>query len=124
MNADPPTLDIRNNLVYNSVAVDNSSTGITMDYNSYYGGTTNSNDTSAHKQTIAVNPFVNVSALNFRLSAPMTGVLAGIPLGPPYNKDMDGNTRGVGTWDRGAYQFSTGTTGPNPPQKLIVVTVQ
>ena len=124
VNADPPTLDIRNNLVYNSVAVDNSSTGITMDYNSYYGGTTNSNDTSAHKQTIAVNPFVNVSALNFRLSAPMTGVLAGIPLGPPYNKDMDGNTRGVGTWDRGAYQFSTGTTGPNPPQKLIVVTVQ
>lgn len=49
--------------------------------------------------------FVNLSGLNFHLTAP----LAGVALTSPYNLDALGNTRGAdGTWDRGAYEFCSG----------------
>ena len=104
---------IYNNIWYNCDSIEYlGSSGNNVDYNSYYGFD-NSNDTSAHKVFSSTgNPFVNVGANNFQLSA---ATAAGIPLAAPYNTDMNGNARGAdGTWDRGAYEFG-GAASTNPP---------
>jgi hypothetical protein len=50
----------------------------------------------------------------------------GIILNAPFNVDPDGITRGAnGTWDRGAYEFTTGSTGSiAPPQNLAIASIQ
>ena len=96
---------VYNNLWYDCPNVQNFAPGLTtVDYNSYYGGSNNPNDTSPHKEVAPGNPFVSVNALDFRLTA---GTAAGIILGAPYNKDLLGASRGAdGVWDRGAYEFN------------------
>jgi hypothetical protein len=72
----------------------------------------NASLSEAHAQSKASNPFVNLTGQNYHLSAHTSG---GQNLGSPYNIDYDGNTRT--TWDRGAYEFSSGTQ-PDPPTNL------
>jgi hypothetical protein len=91
----------------------------TMDYNSYFQNSSNSNDTSAHKQTLSTNPFVNVAAFDFRLVADTT---PGTALAAPYNLDMYGALRGMsGTWDRGAIQVQGLIARPNPPTNVTAI---
>ncbi len=103
---------------------------LNWDYNSYYGGSSNSGDTSAHKQTIAGDPFVNSTAYTiagFQLAASAESAMsAGISLASPYNIDMLGVTRGSnGKWDRGALQYPPASSGaPAPPGALTVLSVQ
>ena len=61
------------------------------------------------------NAFVNALAENFHLSASGSAGI-GDTLGPPYNLDPDGNTRGAdGTWDIGAYEYVSGGSDTTPP---------
>jgi len=54
------------------------------------------------------DPFVDYANLDFRLKA---ATAAGSNLGPPYNLDPYGRTRGTdGVWDRGAFEFGTALT--------------
>ena len=97
-----------NNLFYNMNA--SAGGGFTLDYNTYYS-TTNS-PTEVHKQTGSGNPFVNLASYNYQLAA---ATQAGSTLSSPYNVDSTGATRGGdGTWDRGAYEFSSGGSTPPP----------
>ncbi len=80
----------------------------TVDYN-YYASSI-PHPAEAHEQIGPANPFVNPAARNFRLKAP---TIPGISLGAPFNRDLEGKTRGAdGNWDRGAYQFSTQLPAP------------
>ena len=70
--------------------------------------------TEAHEHVVTggTDPFINSAAGDFRLLA---GTAAGIALPSPYNLDMNGNVRGAdGTWDRGAFEFVSGSS-PFPP---------
>jgi hypothetical protein len=68
--------------------------------------------------TFTGNPFVNLAGGDFH---PLSGsTLAGkgkaLATDGFLNKDRDGNTRGAdGTWDIGAYEFSSGAPPPPPP---------
>lgn len=119
--------------------------GVTWDYNAYYASPImHASDFSAHVSGIdsgaGSNPFVNVAqsagANNFNLSADTTGgtstangtSLASLPPGCTagvncMNVDMNGTIRGAnGTWDRGALQFTGGSTsGPAAPTALSVI---
>jgi len=105
-----PAVQIYNNLFWNDCHVHNGPGAyynwtVSMDNNSYYGGTTAPNDSSAHRQIIAGNPFVDISHANFRLKRHTE---SGKPLLAPYSQDMDGKIRGSdGIWDRGAFQFTS-----------------
>ena len=69
------------------------------------GGTTGSGD-----------PFVNVSGLDFRLKA---GTAGGMNLAAPFNADGLGNARGAdGTFDRGPFEYVTGTINVAAPTNL------
>ena len=51
--------------------------------------------------------FANFAGKNFKL---VSATSCGIALSAPYNTDMLGNTRGAdGCWDRGAFEFGSGT---------------
>jgi hypothetical protein len=103
MSAPGGSVNIYNNLIWNSINVDTSNSSYNMDYNSYYGGTGDTSDTSPHKQVSSGNPFVNSTAYTFTLSGPTA---AGLTLPAPYNVDMTGKTRGQdGVWDRGAFEY-------------------
>jgi hypothetical protein len=52
------------------------------------------------------NPFVNYTGGNLSLSR----AISGYTLSSPYNADMDGRIRGAdGVWDRGAFEFPSGS---------------
>lgn len=91
--------DAKNNMFYNCSYVDYSCFN-THDYNHYInsGGThSETNGTSA----TSGSPFVDYVALDFQLSSATT---TGTTLSAPYTTDPLGNTRGTGTWDRGAFE--------------------
>ena len=96
---------VENNLVYNMSAV--LGNGVTTnDYNAYYSATNVPSET--HGQTASGNPFVSSATGDLHLTA---ATASGLSLSTPYNTDADGNTRGAdGTWDRGAYEFTSGAT--------------
>jgi len=90
----------RNNLFYGN---NFSNCGLSdQDYDWADGSTGES-----HGQNSGANPFTSLSAHNFHLTGHTT---AGLNLGSPYNVDYDGNTRT--TWDRGAFEFASGTIAP------------
>lgn len=100
----------RNNIFWNS----NGSCGLpSEDYD-----LSNSSMSESHGQGNAANPFVNLSGHNYHLTGHTT---AGTNLGVPYNIDYDGNTRA--TWDRGAYEYNSGSSTPPPaaPSGLAAV---
>lgn len=71
-------------------------------------------NTCSHNSVITSgNPFVNPLGGDFRLSA---ATAAGIALPTPFDRDMTGALRGAdGVWDRGAYEFSSGSQPPPQP---------
>lgn len=113
---------VENNLWFGNLVPVSMNLGTTQNYNTYLNTsdlrfTLSPNDTSA----IGVaSPFVDWVNGNFHLLA---ATAAGIALPAPFNADPDGTIRGAdGVWDRGAYEFATGTaTGPTPPQNLRAV---
>lgn len=101
------------------------------DYNYYGKNSSNSNDSSSHKQTSSAETFANPTAYTiagFALSsAAETAMNAGYTLSSPYNTDMLGVTRGTnGKWDRGALQTTGGSGGGDttPPAAPTGLTVQ
>jgi hypothetical protein len=99
-----------NNSIYNNIWY-NSPAGMegTHDYN-WFSGSGSQSET--HIQNGSGNPFVNLSADNYSL---VRATSAGTMLAAPYNVDMNGNTRGAdGMWDRGALEFTSGTSIPRP----------
>ncbi len=57
--------------------------------------------------------FVNYNNKDFRLANPTAN---GSPLAAPYNQDRDGRTRGSdGVWDRGAFEYGSGSADTTPP---------
>lgn len=80
----------RNNLHYDS-------------YSHAVNCTTTSNNVNASS-----NPFVSIGSNNFHLTAE-SSVLSGYALSSPYNTDMDGVTRGSGSYfEIGAYEYDSG----------------
>lgn len=128
---------IENNVWYNSsdMPVHLSCTGtvsctsITWDYNSWIamadGTTSSGNDSSVHKQVTSTSPFANGLSYDFRLSADTAAGFNSNSLLSVNGTDPLGATRGTnGTWDRGAFQRTSGTVQlPNPPQNLQVISV-
>lgn len=73
---------------------------------------------SANPKITSASAFVGAASGNFHLSS--SGAAgSGFVLGAPYDKDMDGVTRGIGVWDIGAFQFSQGVLLP-PPANLRI----
>ena len=65
------------------------------------------------------NPFINSSNGDFRLNAPLPGV----SLSSPYNSDLTGAIRGAdGTWDMGAYEYTSGAQPIAPAPPTVVTT--
>ena len=89
--------EARNNLFYTVASIGGSS-GVweTVSHNHFVATSSVGTNTS----TGTGNPFQNITAKDFRLTANTT---PGIDLGAPYNVDMLGNTRV--TWTRGALEF-------------------
>lgn len=102
-----------NNLWYNSTSP-NFSRFATHDYNHFInsGGThSEANGTSA----ASGDPFTNYTGYYFTLTGATT---AGNSLASPFNLDGLGITRGAdGTWDRGAYEYSSGGADTTPPTR-------
>lgn len=112
--------EVKNNLFYNSGSPGFEDIQI-HDYNHYInsGGL----HAEANGSTSLEDPFVNASALDFRLK---TSTVAGAFLPAPYNLDPLGSVRGFsGAWDRGAFEFASGSTPPPvilaPPTQLRVI---
>jgi hypothetical protein len=103
-----PVVEIYNNLFWNDCHVHNGpgvyyNWKVSMDNNSYYGGTTAPNDSSPHCQISGGNPFIDGSHANFRLKKHTE---PGRVFPAPFNEDPDGKVRGLnGVWDRGAFQL-------------------
>ena len=88
------------------------------DYNWFQSGLSTSGE--AHAQS-GTNPFANSANDDFRLLGPTA---AGSALSAPYNTDPGGRTRGAdGVWDRGAFEFTGGTTEtvPAPPTNVRIL---
>lgn len=107
------------NVAYNNLLYDMDATvgsGIALhDYNAFFR-TTNT-PLEAHIQTGSSSPFVDAN-MDYHLTAETS---TGLSLPSPFDADMDRATRGVGAWDRGAYEYtpaSGGSTPPAPPKKL------
>jgi hypothetical protein len=99
---------VQNNIWYNSVRTNNSFSG-TIGYNWYYN-TIQDGDATGTKVVCSTNCaiFIDPASNNFDLKAPTA---AGISLGSPYNIDPDGIARGGdGVWDRGAFEYGSGTS--------------
>lgn len=74
----------------------------TVDYSWYYSTT---HDAEAHEQFGASGVFRSIVGEDFGLTS---GTTAGITLASPYDIDINGTTRALdGTWDRGAYEYTT-----------------
>lgn len=95
--------EVYNNIWYNCQSVDFTTP---HDYNA-----SDDDLSEAHDQTISSSIFTNYAGGDFTLSAATN---AGTTLASPYDQDcLDGSctTRGAdGTWDRGAYEFTAGTS--------------
>lgn len=107
--------EIFNNVLYNmSAAIGSAASGMTRQYNAYFG--TSNTPSESNTYTANANPFLDYSNGNFGLtSAVAASMPAGRILGPPYDLDMFGVSRNVGTWERGAIQFVSGGTDLTPP---------
>lgn len=93
-----------NNLFYNCNAP-NFTLFQTHDYDGFYSSGNNAGESNGQVGT--GNPFVNISGLDFHLTAHTT---AGITLAAPYDVDPDGVSRGAsGNWDRGAFEYTAAT---------------
>ncbi len=95
-----------NNLFYSSPADD--SGGFTRDYDWFGSIPSGREDTQTNGQTSTSFPFVSSTDLHLIISTN-----TGTTLASPYNKDMDGNTRGSdGLWDRGAFERASEDLAP------------
>ena len=87
---------------------------------SYQAGNTLTGMTNSNNTADNTNRFANLANGDFRLTA----ALAGLALQAPYHVDLTGLTRGAdGVWDRGAHEFSSGSTStpPAPPTGVHIV---
>ena len=109
--------EARNNIFYGVTNIGGLGTLLPAFSHNHYVDTNSLSLTETGKTTATGNPFVNFSALDFRLKAPTA---SGMALPAPYNRDMFGNVRGSdGSWDRGAVEFGgTSTSGPTAPGSL------
>jgi hypothetical protein len=108
-----------NNLWYNCKSL--SFSGTTHDYNLFYNSSAQP-ETNGQIET-GSHPFVDYAKRDFRLARP-TDASKSLP--SPFNRDMNGNIRGSdGVWDRGAYEFVSGTGNlrPDPPQNLKITVI-
>lgn len=105
----------QNNLFYSVSNPGGGSVWETISHNHFISTSAIGTNTS----TGSGNPFVNVGALDFRLTA---ATPAGNTLASPYDRDMYGNVRGAdGVWDRGAIEFiNSNNSLPNSPTNLRV----
>ena len=119
----PSNGNVYNNLVYNSSGSIDSQ--FTHDYNAFFSATSVPAET--HSQVSSSNPMVNpVRGGDFHLkTATASGTTLGssLPSGCTagvncYNIDPDGVNRGIGTWDRGAYEYVVASGGVLPPAGL------
>jgi hypothetical protein len=111
---------IGNNFVYNNLFYGGGKYGfsdyLTHDYNAYSGN--NSYGEANAQLNIPSSIFVDYERDDFRLSSPTA---PGINLPSPFDKDMDGITRGLdGNWERGAFEFTGEGTGPTKPQGIRI----
>lgn len=114
--------EIANNLLYNMSAVLGSATsGMTRRYNAYFS-TTNT-PSESNNYTASGNPFLDYANGNFGLVPAIAAAMpAGLPLGPPYDRDMFGNIREP--WSRGAITFLSGSVDSTPPLPPVNLRVQ
>jgi hypothetical protein len=105
-------------VAYNNLFYSNSRVGFANTTHNY--NWSDSNLSEANGQISSSNPFIASANGNFRLA---TATNAGnSSIGAPYNKDLDGNTRGAdGTWDRGAYEYGGG--GGEPTTHIVTPSV-
>lgn len=95
----------------------------TYDYNSYFA-TPNSDDTSTHKQSSSINPFVNAGtntagADNYNLATDTSVWFNTNATFAANSTDITGASR---TSSRGAYQYGSNSSNQvSPPTNLIVV---
>jgi hypothetical protein len=139
---------IENNLYYcpNTAALSvYAGVGGTVSYNTVFGSQNNNlvpetgsnyymcppTSSNCTDKVAFVDPFVDSSdsGKDFHLSSETVDphLNAGVALAPPYNVDLVGITRGAdGTWERGVYEFNTGTIvqTPGPPLGLRVTSIQ
>ncbi len=105
----------RNNLYYCAGGNRNVySSSVSSDYDIFYGLT---HTTQANGVNGTGNPFVDAANYDFRLKA---HIAAGVNLGAPYDVDMNDNVRS--TWDRGALEYSTGSTSSTNPSVQLTPT--
>lgn len=133
--AEPVTVNVR---IYNNTFVDTDARigfGNTSDWvaynnlfysNTYVGFTNTTHDynrsdvnlSEPNGEVNAADPFTNRAGNNFTLSA---ATKPGTNLSNVFTKDMNNNTMGAdGTWDRGAFEFTSGANPkrPSPPLNL------
>ena len=119
---------VENNLWYNNAMHINFAPAGTWteDYNTSLNPRGASSLAGAHDTTVtsgASDPFQSGAGGDYHLTnESATGLAGGLTLPSPYNTDPDGVARGVdGTWERGAYEFGSGTAErPNPPVVHLV----
>lgn len=74
-------------------------------------------NTASNNTNAGANPFVSVPGM-----ALSGATSAGTTLSSPYNTDMTGATRGSdGTWDRGAFEYAAGGSGPPAPTNIRII---
>jgi hypothetical protein len=87
--------------------------GVTHDYNFYKS----SGWSEAHGIENGILPFLSAVTFDYHLTGtagPASPIGKGANLGPPYNIDLDGNTRAAsGPWDMGAYAANSNSS-PTP----------
>jgi hypothetical protein len=107
--------------IYNNMWINNGTCGgynmvsggtLTYDYD-YWGTGCSGAPTESNPQN-GTNPLMGPS--NFRLTAHTKN--GNDTLGSPFNMDMDGTTRTIAQWDRGAFQYATTSSTVNPPTSL------
>jgi hypothetical protein len=78
---------------------------------------------SNNVKATSVSVFLNALLGNFRLTSDGAAG-SGFVLSAPFDKDLDGVTRGAGSWDIGAFEFGgsgSAAATPSPPANLLVV---
>jgi len=118
-------MTVKNNLWDNCIGAALVATGgatLLHDYNTFISSTGYPTETNG--ATGSTDPFVNTATFDFRLTQDMDAAAnsggqwaQGVALSSPFNLDLTSTPRGAdGTWDRGAYEFNSGTAErPNPP---------
>lgn len=102
---------VQNNMWYNSVRTNNSFSG-TQSHNWYYNTNAEGENSNTQTCTTGCNIFTSATTNDYTLTAATN---AGTTLSSPYNVDPNGTTRGAdGTWDRGAFEFGSGSGATVP----------